>query len=102
MWSPPPLEYQNGDIIGYTVNVTDTETQQFTTQSTNITVSTLKPFTVYFLTVAARTSAGIGPFSSPVSIKTHEDGMYTISLNGYCSYMFLPFFLSWQLRVLHH
>ncbi len=79
-WNLPSLEDQNGDITGFTINVTDTETQQydqFFTQSTNITILTLDPFTVYSFTIAALTSAGTGPYGGIVNIKTPEDGNIT-------------------------
>jgi len=46
------------------------------TQSTTFTLESLGPHTVYTTAVAAKTSAGRGPFSAKVSVHTLEDGMY--------------------------
>lgn len=97
-WISPPLEHHNGEITGYVINVTGSETQQFTSESTNVTIFTLEPFTVFSFTIAARTSAGTGPFSSPVTLQTLEDGTYArLGDNSVESVTFS--FLSMQLQV---
>ena len=76
-WQPPPLPEQNGVIIGYVVNVTSLESgsiRQLTTQSAYLFVQNLDPFTVYSCYIAARTSVGVGPFSTVITVQTMEAG----------------------------
>lgn len=77
-WGPPLPEYRNGDIIGYVVNITNLDNgnvqQLVTAMVSNMTVSNLMPFTIYVVTISARTAIGMGPFSSVVSVQTIEDG----------------------------
>ena len=71
---------RNGAITGYFVNVTNVEsdvTMQLFTSSTTLIVASLKPFTVYTVTVAAQTAVGAGPYSIGLSRKTMEDGKIT-------------------------
>ena len=77
-WSPPSASDHNGVITGYVIKVTEINTQ-FTTQQTlhdgeNITIISLSPFTNYLCTVAAQTSAGLGPFGPGQVIQTQESG----------------------------
>lgn len=77
MWNPPVRQHRNGIITGYVINMTILATRevlQFLTFDSNYTVNFLQPFTVYNLIVAATTSAGIGPFSTVLTIQTLEDG----------------------------
>ena len=81
-WMPPPIEQQNGIIIGYTIIYTVTDTNEAFFELTNDTflfIDTLKPFQNYSFKIAANTSEGVGPFSPPINIKTNEDGK-----NNYC------------------
>lgn len=76
-WEPPPLEDRNGDIIGYSVNVTAIEIGDkfhLSLMGTSLTQSFLRPFTTYEFRLAALTPAGVGPFSSVYRINTPEDG----------------------------
>lgn len=76
-WDLPPPQHQNGIIIGYIVNITALETGTITQMLTpyqNMTLYSLRPFTTYSCIVAARTSVGLGPFSTIINIQTLEDG----------------------------
>jgi len=76
-WDPPPPEDQNGPIVGYVINVTVIETGemfQLTSSTNTLSVASLKPFTHYVCIIAARTSVGLGPFSTTVTVMTPEDG----------------------------
>ena len=76
-WSPPDVQSQNGIITGYLINVTAVETGQtlqVSSTTTNLVIQRLRPFTTYNCTVAAMTSAGIGPFSIPLTLQTNETG----------------------------
>ena len=78
MWDPPSPEHQNGPIVTYTVMIVEVETamsQQFTTMDTTLMLNSLRPYTTYELTVAAHTTAGMGPFSSPATVQTLADRM---------------------------
>ena len=79
-WEQPLQEERSGDIVGYTINVTNLNTeliQQFLVGLiSNYTVSNLKPFTIYVSTISARTSIGLGPYSALVYVTTLEDGMF--------------------------
>ena len=77
-WDPPQRENVNGIIQRYTVSIREHETASNTTIITNNTglnLTSLHPYYVYSVTVAAETVA-IGPFSSPVVIQMPESGMY--------------------------
>ena len=79
MWDPPSLEQQNGPIVTYTIVIVTAETAeslQFTTVDTNIILDSLMPYTTYEWTVAAHTTAGMGPFSSPATVRTSPDGKW--------------------------
>ena len=76
-WDPPNYEDRNGVIIGYVINVTNTrrsDTLQYTSNTTSLTLSMLSPYTTYYCIVAARTSAGTGPFSTVIRLLTLQDG----------------------------
>ena len=78
MWTPPPINQQNGAIIRYVANVThiDTlETIQYYSTVTSITITGLDPYTTYVCIVAAETTIGVGPFShSSFTVQTKETG----------------------------
>ena len=65
-WGPPLPEDTNGEITGYTASVISTESNEtlyLTADSTHQTLTSLKPFTIYSITIAAQTAVGIGPVS---------------------------------------
>ena len=71
------MEYQNGIITSYTINVTIIETGQqavWQSNTTSLTVNSLHPHRTYECIIAAVTSAGTGPFSTHITITTPEDG----------------------------
>lgn len=76
-WSPPQPVLRNGVITQYTVEVNRTstgESQTFNPTNTMVTVESLHPHTMYSYRIAARTSAGQGPFTDIRYITTLEDG----------------------------
>ena len=82
-WSPPPVEEQNGIIIGYVISVTEDETGdtfQLPVTATVVTINNLRPYHTYTCVIAAETSVGLGPFSAGVSFTTHEDGKSPVFL----------------------
>ena len=52
--------------------------RQFTTNNTQLTVSSLHPYSTYWCTVAAVTLAQ-GPPSTPIMLQTHQDGKPCLS-----------------------
>ena len=76
-WDAPPVEGQNGIITGYTVTITELETGEVSTmftESNNLTLYPLQPFTTYGFIVLAQTVVGSGPATHFVSVTTHEEG----------------------------
>ena len=76
-WNSPSYEEQNGVIIEYVINVTVLETGerfQLTSNTTFLEVTNLRPYRTYVCIIAAATSVGLGPFSTPVTVVTPEDG----------------------------
>lgn len=81
-WSPPPVEQQNGLLIGYVVELTETATGRTRTNQTNGTTfqwDSLHPDYAYQCRVAAQTDAGTGPYTQYVSVEMPEAGK---SLSG--------------------
>ena len=76
-WEPPDLPLRNGEIILYTVNVSVVESEemlQFTSYTTDLELSSLRPYHTYMYMIAASTIAGEGPFSMVITIRMPEDG----------------------------
>ena len=79
-WSLLPIDQRNGIIIGYTINVTNIqseETFQLTVFSTKVTIDMLAPFATYLVIVDAFNNVGSGPYSTPHTFRTKEDGVFT-------------------------
>lgn len=76
-WSAPLQEHHNGEIIGYTVTFTVSNSGEvfdiFSASNSTI-AGSLDPFTSYSITIAAVTRAGIGPDSAAVTVVTAEAG----------------------------
>ena len=87
-WDAPPIEGQNGIITGYTVNITLLVTREVSTmftESHNLTLYSLRPFTTYGFLVSAQTVAGRGPTTHLLSVTTHEEGYkFIASTAGTC------------------
>ena len=80
MWDEPPLDQQNGPIIGYSVQVMRVDSAdsiEIFTHDNDTTITELIPYTNYEWRVAGQTVAGIGPFSSIVIQQTLPDGIQT-------------------------
>ena len=80
-WQPPAPEGQNGVIVSYTVRLIERPTNiTFTYQRggshTEVFITNLHPHYEYSCLVAAGTSVGLGPFSAPFILTTHQDGEY--------------------------
>ena len=77
-WEPPLIEYHNGIIVDYCVNVTAVETgtmiQVATGGITSASIPGLHPFYTYTYVVAAATAIGRGPFTMSSSIQMPTDG----------------------------
>ena len=80
-WFAPSIESQNGVLEYYVIliNATSSSHPGWTTTQINITASStfhtitgLKPYTAYTLSVSAATSVGRGPYSTSTTVTTHE------------------------------
>ena len=74
-WEPPPRESQNGIIRQYIIELQTEELQEsitITSIETNITITNLRPYTLYECKVAAETIS-VGP-SSIVQVRTLQAG----------------------------
>ena len=83
-WGAPPVEDQNGVITGYVVNVTELGTEEMTvvsTESLNVILYSLTPFTTYSSLVTAQTVAGSGPATHLLSVTTPEEGIICSTFN---------------------
>ena len=81
-WLPPPFQDQNGVILYYQLIFSQSQFDipNIVANSSTITytVSTLEEYTEYVFTVAAATSIGLGPFSSPMVFMTLPTSEYRI------------------------
>ena len=80
-WFSPPLENQNGHIIGYIVRIIDLDPVKIVdieidTTTTKTNKGGLKTTHPYNFSVAAITEQGWGPFSHPISIVTLHGGKH--------------------------
>ena len=87
MWQPPLNEIQNGLVRFYRISVVEvkTNTSYFYTQpsaSSTQQVEFRHPFYDYVCSVAAIT-IGPGPYTSPLTVRTLEDGkLFNFIFNG--------------------
>ena len=87
MWEEIPEMNQNGIITGYQLRFRE-QTSDNTSWTyvmipgSNLTASlrVLQEFVTYLIQISGVTAAGIGPFSSEISITTLEDGKANIFL----------------------
>lgn len=54
------------------------DSNEYETNTTNLEITNLTPYTSYAWAIAASTTVGRGPFSTTVNVITPEDGMYMI------------------------
>ena len=86
--------FQNGEIRGYHIVVTENETGDvfnYTTSLTQLNLLYLHPYYIYKIKIAALTIAS-GPFSTPLVIQTLPDGKLTIAFISYCLLLGVEFF----------
>lgn len=86
-WAPPPLEFRNGIITGYSIQYSTTEGNKMSKRidgippdSSPYLLENLEKWTEYGITVRAQTEAGDGPESLQLLIRTEEDGMFPVKL----------------------
>ncbi|XP_067353355.1 protein tyrosine phosphatase receptor type Db isoform X28 [Channa argus] len=79
-WGPPPLEFQNGIITGYSIQYSTTEGNKTSKrvdaiplENSPYLLENLEKWTEYGITVRAQTEAGEGPESLQLLIRTEED-----------------------------
>ena len=73
-WTPPPFSEQSGDIINYTVRVTEVDTGRTWEDNANLatlwTLSNLHPYYTYDVQVKAVPTSGTAAYSDTVSGRT--------------------------------
>ena len=75
-WCPPPVDATNGSITAYILEYGESGSSAppssipLSGEVEEHTVTGLKPYTEYYVKVAAETAAGRGPFCEPVLVKT--------------------------------
>ncbi len=100
-WDPPPPESRNGQILGFSISLANTEegsVMRIAAQSNEyeITIQNLVPYTTYACSILAFTSVGNGPASLPAVVTTFESGKCTSIFNVEklysiaCSYLSAP------------
>lgn len=76
--SKPLPQDQNGEIIGYSIQLTQASNGLLTTFTSGVdqlfTASSLPVFTTFSYNVAATTANGTGPFSRSFTVTTNETG----------------------------
>lgn len=82
-WLPPPAERSNGRIVYYKlhfveVGQSDNEATVTTLNQTEMVIDELKKWTSYKVWVLAGTTVGDGPPSYPITVRTLEDGTYSL------------------------
>ena len=68
---------QNGIIEQYAINITEVETGRLLSlfsSTTTVNVTSLHPYYTYNCAIAAVTSIGAGPYTSVITVVTHQDG----------------------------
>ena len=98
-WAPPGSEFQNGVILHYVIQIYVVETGttlQYTSTSTSFTLQSLHPAYTYQCRIAAYT-VGLGPFSSPFTIITDEEGVCLfITIMHYYNYIIIHYSSTFQ------
>ena len=79
-WRAPLREYHNGELIGYNVTFSATSSEEVLVNdlfspSNDTVIGSLSPFTSYAISIAAVTSAGVGPYSAAATVMTAEAGI---------------------------
>ena len=84
-WIPPLVQDHNGPLTHYEIHFTPSQflvipTVVIQTSNLSISYSDLEEYITYGVVIAAATSTGLGPFSSPVTFATQEAGilLYTV------------------------
>lgn len=95
-WNAVPAIDQNGVITEYDIEYSPTFPQlsysMTMTENMSVTLNGLEEYTVYIVRVRAHTIIGAGPYSTPQSNRTMEDGKFIIAyLIPLLSLMFLYF-----------
>ena len=87
-WIPPLTQDHNGPLTYYEIHFSQNQFDSLSTvivqsQGLSTSYSNLEEFTNYTVVVAAATSTGLGPFTTPVSFTTQEAGTFSVSNNMY-------------------
>ncbi|XP_067137945.1 roundabout homolog 1-like isoform X3 [Centruroides vittatus] len=86
-WSPPPPQHRNGILQGYTIHIMGNSSSLHSNITTNATTTSftlynLTASSVYTIRAVARTSVGMGPFTSSVSLRMDPSLLHNQLANG--------------------
>ena len=78
-WIPLAQSDLNGVLLGYDILVREdvasiNRTIQSPANTSNLVITGLQPYTVYWVAIAAFTKIGTGPFSNEIEVLTNESG----------------------------
>ena len=75
-WEPPQLIQQNGEITGYSLRyrIIGGSYTYADPPDTSYHMESLTPYTTYLISVAAKTAAGTGVYSTEIRQTTAESG----------------------------
>ena len=91
-WKLPEPYNRNGIIRYFVVNITNLQNNEMllNSTSTQFVATDLLPYSTYFFSVAAVTTA-MGPYSKTISTTTLQDGMFRLVLIMMARMSFLHF-----------
>ena len=78
-WNPPPEQNQNGEILYYGINITNTKTDQYFIYNTSgphtsFILYNMHPHTLYMYAITAYTEVGNGPYSPYMRVQMPSAG----------------------------
>ena len=89
-WDKPPLEAQNGLIIGYRINITEKTMfklyLQMDTENETAVITELEESKAYFASVAAKTQVGVGPYTDSLLITTNSGRLHPVITDNYSNW----------------
>ena len=86
-WDDVPQRDQNGIILSYTVSYKTPKTEVVDTPTKQVTLTGLKKYTNYSITVFASTVKGDGNVSEPIIVITDEDSKFAVICRIFVNYL---------------
>ena len=89
-WGKPPLDKQNGLIIGYRINIAEKTMfktfLQMDTENETAVITELEESKEYFASVAAKTQVGVGPYTDSLLITTKSGRSHPVITDNYSNW----------------